>query len=109
MVRECLRAGRRLCVAIWLVAAGCVVAPAPVVVRTPPPLPPPRVEVIPGQPGPAHVWVPGHWAWQGPERGYVWAPGYWAVPQAPAHVWVPGHWETRHGGYVWVEGHWRPR
>lgn len=104
------RIGRMLCCALFLVAAGCVVAvPEQAVVQTPPPSPAPQVEVVPIQPGAAYVWVPGHWAWRGPHRGYVWIAGSWAVPQAPSHVWVPGHWEQRRGGYVWVEGHWRPR
>jgi len=87
-----------------ILLTGCVVA-EPVVVRTPPPLPPPQVEVVPGAPGPAYVWVAGHWAWR--RGGYMWVPGYWAVPATPGYVWAPGHWAPRRGGYVWVEGHWR--
>jgi WXXGXW repeat (2 copies) len=90
-----------------LLLTSCVVRP--VVVRTPPPPPPPRAEVIVPQPGPAHVWIAGHWAWDGRAGAYVWRPGYWAVPEAPTQVWVPAHWAARAGGYVWVEGHWRVR
>ena len=100
--------GRALAGLLFLLAAGCVVA-QPVVVRTPPPLPAPQTEAVPAQPGPAYVWVPGHWAWRGPHRGYVWMDGHWAMPQAPGYAWVPGHWEPRPGGYFWIEGHWRPR
>lgn len=76
---------------VGLMLTGCVVA-EPVVVGPPPP-PPARVEVVPAQPGPAYVWVPGHRV----------------VPAAPPHVWVPGYWAPRPGGYVWIEGHWRLR
>jgi hypothetical protein len=92
-----------------LVLAGCVVA-TPVPVMTAPPLaPPPQVEVVPVPPGPAYVWVPGHWGWRGPRYGYVWVPGRYVVPAHPGWVWVPGHWAPRPGGYVWVEAHWRAR
>ncbi len=91
-----------------LVLAGCVVAD-PVVVRTPPPVPPPQVEGVPAAPGPAYVWVPGHWAWRGPYRGYVWIGGHYATPVQPGYVWVPGAWAPGPSGYVWVEGHWRLR
>ena len=104
------RAARILCAGLLLVAAGCVATVSEqAVVLTPPPIPVPHVEVVPVQPGPAYVWVPGHWAWRGPHRGYAWIGGHWAVPQAPTYVWVPGHWEPRRGGHVWVEGHWRQR
>ena len=73
------------------------------VVRTPPP--PPRAEVRPPAPGPAHVWVPGHWRWNG--RRYVWVRGHWKRPPRPGAVWVPGHWIRRGGGWLWVPGHWR--
>ena len=90
-----------------LLVTGCVVRP--VVVKTPPPLPPPRAEVIVPQPSPAHVWIAGHWVWDGRAASYAWRPGHWAVPEAPTQRWVPGHWAARPGGYVWVEGHWRMR
>ena len=91
---------------IALVLAGCVVA-QPVVVRRPPPPPPVRVEIAPVAPTPAHVWLPGHWAWR--HEHYVWIPGHWEVPATPGYVWVPGGWTPRADGFVWVEGHWRAR
>jgi hypothetical protein len=101
--------GRTLVLAAALVAlAGCVIA-EPVVVSSPPPPPPVRVEPVPGPPGPAHVWAPGHWAWRGPRRGYVWVPGRYAVPVQPGWAWVPGYWAPGAGGWIWVEGHWRAR
>jgi len=63
--------------AIALLLAGCVAA-TPVVVKRPPPPPPPRGEIAPVAPSPAHVWVPGHWAWH--RNRYVWLPGHWEVP-----------------------------
>jgi WXXGXW repeat (2 copies) len=86
--------------------AGCIVAEPPVVAAPPPP-PAVQVEAPPASPGPAYVWVPGHWVWR--RRGYVWAPGFWAVPAAPGYVWAPGHWAPRGGGFVWIEGRWRAR
>ena len=102
------RISRIVCAALLLLATGCVVREH-VVVRTPPVPPPSQVEIVPVRPGPAHVWVPGHWAWRGSERGYVWVGGHWAVPQGSNYVWMPGHWAQESGGYVWVEGHWRSR
>ena len=74
-----------------------------IIVRQAPP--PPREEVIIGtQPSPRHVWVPGHWFWQG---AWVWEPGYWRL--APRHgvVWVPDHWDQRGPNWIWVRGYWR--
>src|SRR5262245_36233206 len=81
-----------LAVALGLFLTGCVSAPPPepAVVVQPPPAPAVRVEAPPPQPGPAYVWVGGHWAWR--RRAYVWVPGYWAVPVAPTRQWVAGHW-----------------
>ncbi len=102
------RLGKLSCGLLVLAVAGCATY-EPVMVASPPPVPPPQTEVVPVQPGPAYVWVPGHWAYRGPRRGYIWVPGYWAVPHAPGYVWVPGYWAPRPGGYVWIEGHWRLR
>ncbi len=105
MHRHPIRRGL-LALVVGVLLAGCIVS-EPVVVRTPPPPPVVRVEPVPLQPGPAYVWVPGHWAWR--RGGYVWLPGYWAVPAAPNYVWEPGHWAPGGGGYVWIEGRWRVR
>ncbi len=90
--------------ALWL--AGCVVEPRAVIAQPPPP-PPAPTETVPVAPGPAYVWVPGHWAWRGPHRGYVWVPGRYLVPAQPGYVWVPGRWAPGPAGWVWVEGHWQ--
>ncbi len=88
---------------------GCVVETVPVPVEAPPLTPPAQVEIIPTSPGPAYIWVPGHWAWRGPRRGYVWLPGHWTLPVQPGYVWELGHWEPGPSGYLWIEGRWRVR
>ena len=86
-------------------------APAsPEAVQTPPPLPPAVVETVPPPPGPAYVWIAGHYAWRPHLRAYAWLPGHYTVPVAVNYVWAPGYWAVAPGGgYVWVEGHWRLR
>jgi hypothetical protein len=44
-----------------------------------PPPPPAKVEVRPVPPHQHAVWVPGHWKWKGPKKGYTWMPGHWRV------------------------------
>jgi hypothetical protein len=63
------------------------------------------VERVPVRPGPAFLWVPGHYNWA--EGGYAWTRGYWALPPRHAHRWVPGHWARERRGWFWMEGHWR--
>lgn len=79
--------------------------PAPIVIDAGGPPPPPRHEMRPGRPSRAHVWVEGHWRYQG--RQYVWVPGYWTVPPHPRAEYVPPHWERRREGQVFIEGYWR--
>ena len=94
---------------VALVAIGCVVEGRGRSVRVVPVVPPARVEVVVPRPGPAHVWVPGHWNWV-PDRGeYGWTPGVWVVPATPRHVWVSGHWAAHPEGHEWREGHWELR
>ena len=79
-----------LALSLWSYLAGCTVVarPAP----PPPPLavqpqeppmttnvepPPVREEVMVPAPSPQHVWIQGHWAWNG---RWVWQPGSWVVP-----------------------------
>jgi hypothetical protein len=93
--------------------SGCV--ERTVYVRQPPPgqygevvvseIPPaPQAEVVGVSPGPAYVWVPGYWTWQG---RWVWIGGCWTIRLHPHAVWVGGHWGHRGHGYVWVRGYWR--
>ncbi len=70
------------------------VAPPPVVVERPGPLP-----------GTRYVWVPGYQRWNGVR--YVWAPGRYVIPPRPRAVWVPGHWVAGRGGWVFIAGYWR--
>jgi hypothetical protein len=79
--------------------AGCV---REVIVRNRPPVE--RVEVIEARPSPQHVWIAGHWTWEGE---WVWVKGHWEAPPRERAEWVPGHWVERPNGWVWVEGHWR--
>jgi hypothetical protein len=66
-----------------------------------------------------HVWVEGHWVWQGDQ--WVWAPGYWVVDR-PGYVytqgywhydsywrWYPGSWVVARPGYVYSRGYWDTR
>jgi hypothetical protein len=72
------------------------------VVRQPPAE---RNEVVPTSPGPAYVWVKGHWGWR--RNDYEWIPGHWAVPARGYREWVPGRWDRDRHGWFYVEGHWR--
>lgn len=89
-----------LLLSLLAVLSAC--APTPMVVRETPPSP--REEIIGAAPSPAHVWIPGHWKWEG---GWVWIPGHWRAAPHPGAAWVPGHWKERYGGWVWVPGRWR--
>jgi hypothetical protein len=66
-----------------------------------------------------HVWIEGHWTWNGNQ--WVWAPGYW-VAARPGYAWVdgywyydsywrwrPGIWVTARPGYVYTRGYWGVR
>lgn len=71
-----------------------------------PPMPPsPYQPPPPPRPGPAYVWEPGHWRWNG--YRYEWRPGHY-IPGGPQYrQFVPGHWAMRGGTWVWVPQHWR--
>ncbi|MFQ5844261.1 MAG: hypothetical protein ACE5JG_04655 [Planctomycetota bacterium] len=74
-------------------------------VRVPPP-PRPRVVVVKGaRPGPAHVWIGGHFVWR--NGRYSWVKGHWVVPPRPRAVWVAGHWKRSGKGGVWIAGRWK--
>jgi hypothetical protein len=70
-----------------------------------PPLPPPRVEVLPPPPGARYIWQPGHWVWNG--RAYAWIGGRYIIRRAAYREYVPGHWADRYGRPVWVQPYWR--
>jgi hypothetical protein len=90
-------------VAVLLMVAALITACAatPVVHETPPQL---QQETVGAAPSPAHVWIPGHWKWNGT---WVWILGHWRKAPFLGAVWVPGHWVERRGGWVWVDGRWR--
>jgi hypothetical protein len=70
-------------------------------VRVAPPVP--RVEVVAVSPGPAWVWVPGYWNWNG--RAYVWIGGRY-VDADPGFVWVAPRYVHRGPRVVYVRGYW---
>jgi hypothetical protein len=90
-----------LTVAVFL--TGC--AERTVYVQSPPPaVPAPPPEAVVVTPGPAYVWVPGYWSWNG---SWVWVAGHYVVPPHPRAVWVGPHWGHGPHGYVWIRGYWR--
>ena len=88
-----------------LLLTGCIAVSDRPVDSAPRPPPQVIVEQMPPAPGPAFVWQPGHWRWNG--HDYFWVPGHYV--ERPRHVreWVAPHWEQRNGAYVLFEGHWR--
>lgn len=64
------------------------------------PPPPPRVFIVPAQPGPDFVWVEGYWYPQG--RRYRWHDGYWTRAPFPDAYWVqPYYYGGRYYGGYW--------
>ncbi len=92
-----------LAVSLPLLVPGCAAEEdhAVYVERDPPPE---RVEVVTVAPGEGHVWVRGHWQWNGAE--YVWIPGHWQRRPHPTAAWREGHWKHVRHGWVWIEGGW---
>jgi hypothetical protein len=76
------------------------------VVIAPNPPPPPRDEMPPPSPGPAMVWMTGHWMWHPDAQSYVWVHGKYAEPPRDHAAWIPGHWNPRSDGWEWTDGHW---
>ena len=89
-----------LAIAPFLVAAARV--DLGIAVGTAPPPPPPTAVVTPvvPAPGPAYVWVPGHYDWVGGR--WVWVEGGWTLPPRPHAVWVAPAVDIR-----LHRGHWR--
>jgi hypothetical protein len=69
------------------------------------PPPPVRREIVVTSPGAGHVWVAGHWAYQG--NDYVWVSGTWVTLEPSRRSWQPGQWRHDRRGWFWVDGHWR--
>ena len=56
-------------------------------------------------PGPAYVWIPGHYRWV--KTSFEWVPGHWEVPPHEHAVWVPYKWVKQNGGWVLKDGRWK--
>jgi hypothetical protein len=91
-------------------AAGCAThaeavtaGPHEVVVTQAPP--PAQAEVVPVAPSVDHVWIRGHWHWDG--AAWVWRPGHYEIRRGFA--WVPAHYEQRGPNWIYIEGHWVAR
>jgi len=72
------------------------------VVRSAPP--PEAAEVVAVSPGPDHVFIRGHWEWNGSR--YVWKHGRYLRRPSDRAVWVEGHWQSSELGWFWQAGHW---
>ena len=80
-------------------------APLGIVVPVGPPVT--RVQRrIPRRPGPAFVWIGGHWAWRGGRT--VWIAGVWAPAPHPGWLWEAPRWAAENGQWRYYEGYWRP-
>jgi hypothetical protein len=77
------------------------VVPQEVVVKTKPPVE--RVEVIPVAPSANHLWIKGHWHWDG--AAWVWESGRYELRRV-GFQWYPAHYVERGGGIYYVTGHW---
>jgi hypothetical protein len=94
----------RLTGSLLAVALTAGIAGAAIAQPAYPPIPPPRVEVMPAAPGARFIWEPGHWRWTGVQ--YVWDPGHYIARRPHYAHYAPGHWAPRGGAWVWVPAHW---
>jgi hypothetical protein len=89
--------------ALTTLLSGCVAEERVVYVQSGPP-PESAAEVVAVAPGPDHVFIRGHWEWNGSR--YAWVHSrYLHRPRALA-VWVEGHWQSSPRGWYWQEGAW---
>jgi hypothetical protein len=61
-----------------------------------------RTEARPESPSSEHLWIRGHWQWEG---RWVWREGHWELHRPRQH-WVEGHWIHARRGHYWEAGHW---
>jgi hypothetical protein len=98
---------RILSLAALVNATACVMGARPregvIYVSRQPPVE--RVEVISVRPGPAHIWIAGHWGWR--ESDFIWIGGRWEEPRSGFRTWVPGRWAHDRHGWYYIDGHWR--
>jgi hypothetical protein len=86
-------------------------APVPNAATVPPaailqkPPSPGGADAMSAQPSPNHVWIAGHWHWNGGQ--YTWVAGKWELPPIENAVWVAPHWDSNGNGYVLTEGFWQ--
>jgi hypothetical protein len=78
--------------------------PGGVYVSGPPPGPAQAVDARDPQPSEVHVWISGHWDWDGSE--WAWADGYWEVPPDDGAAWVEPEYEENEGDWIYTPGHW---
>src|ERR1700733_7551120 len=76
-------------------------APAEVVVQSAPP--PEKMEVVPVAPSTDHVWIRGHWHWDGVQ--WVWRGGQYELRRV-GYRWVPARYEQRGPAFYYIPGHW---
>jgi hypothetical protein len=56
-------------------------------------------------PGPASVWIDGHWQWA--EGRFGWVAGQWTEPPGrPPYTWVPARWTSDARGWTFHEPYW---
>jgi hypothetical protein len=77
--------------------------PAPIEVQYEAPPPPPQYEVIPVAPSPNHLWIAGHWGWQGGR--HYWNPGRYEVRRVGMQ-WRAASWQRNGRGWRYAPGHW---
>jgi hypothetical protein len=62
-----------------------------------------QVEVIPQAPGTEHIWIKGHWHWNGNQ--WTWRPGRYEARRV-GYRWIPAHYEQRGNRFIYVGGYW---
>lgn len=77
-----------------------LIAPPPIVIATPPPIP-----------ADGYLWTPGYYVYDiNSSHSYRWISGQWVLPPYPGALWTPGYWGYNNSGYwYWNDGYWGPR
>jgi hypothetical protein len=88
--------------ALSAVLSGCVEEDRVAYVQSVPP--PEAAEVVAVAPTPDHVFIRGHWEWNGTR--YVFKRGRYIRRPHDYAVWVEGHWQNTDRGWYWQGGHW---
>jgi hypothetical protein len=77
----------------------------PATVYVAPPPPPPVYQHAPA-PRRGHVWVPGHWEWQG--NRHAWVQGVY-MRERPGYVYQQPQWVSHGDRWGYRAGHWQRR